>query len=89
MTLLVLGIAAYYATHLIREFPFVRNWVELQHKPWSCNVCMSFWTSAFLFFFSLQPWRTWFMLPAAAGVCYMLLRIDEHTAPRIGKLPGE
>lgn len=38
---------AWWLTHLIRDWWLVPDLVLAERKPWACNICSSFWTSAF------------------------------------------
>lgn len=40
---LALGLSVAGAIQVIRALPFVRGWVLDGVKPWSCDLCMSFW----------------------------------------------
>lgn len=44
-TSLWIGLSGAAATVIIRYTPFIRKWVQNGTKPWSCDVCMSLWTS--------------------------------------------
>ena len=42
---LALGLSVAGAIQVIRALPYVRGWVLRGVKPWSCDLCMSFWLS--------------------------------------------
>jgi hypothetical protein len=43
---LAVGATAAGLTVAVRALPPVQRWMFQRQKPWACDVCMSFWTTA-------------------------------------------
>lgn len=43
-------------TVLVRNVPFVQDWVMEAKKPWACNVCMPIYTTAAML--AIPIWQT-------------------------------
>lgn len=43
---LVVGATSAGITTAVRALPPVQRWMFARVKPWACDVCMSFWTTA-------------------------------------------
>lgn len=82
------GTTAAGVTVAVRALPFVNRWVQHGTKPWACDVCMSFWTTAAV----TGAWSAIHMdysLLYAAGPAYpvtmwVLRKITDHH----GVVPG-
>ncbi len=82
MQTLIVGIAGFYLTCLLRVLPMVTKHVQQGRKPWSCNVCMAFWSTlplaVALFLVAELPIVASASVAAAApGVALMLLLIRD------------
>jgi hypothetical protein len=63
-------------TIIIRNAPVVRGWVAEAKKPWACNVCMPFYTSAAMIAIPVTQsgdWRYATAFPATYALAYLLL----------------
>ena len=59
----VLGMSAAALPPITRALPFVQSWTERGIKPWACDLCMSFWSTAIMTAF----WSA-MGVPALAGL---------------------
>lgn len=75
----------------VRALPWVQKRVELGVKPWACNICSTFWTTALVAEISAIVMRDWHVLflagPAYTISLVVLERLVE--APPGGGPPPE
>lgn len=81
----VLGMSAAAIPPIVRTLPFVQAWVLRGVKPWACDLCMSFWSTALTTAF----WAA-LDVPALAGlpafvVTFAIVRFNSEP---IGPPPG-
>ena len=43
-SVVVLGLAAFFASSAIRRLPVIETWTLMGVKPFACNLCMALWT---------------------------------------------
>jgi hypothetical protein len=82
---LLLGATSAGFTEAVRALPWVYRQMLAQKKPWACDVCMSFWSTAGLTL-GLVAWQHDVALLAAAGPAYpwalwVLRKISEPHGP--------
>lgn len=82
---LVIALAAFYATRLLRK---MSKWLA-ERKPVGCNECMSGWASWAIGVgvATVVPYRL-AELGACAGACLLLLEIGESLRPPPADLGG-
>jgi len=75
LTAIVIGSTAAGFALALRALPGVRGWVEAGIKPWACDICLSFWSTAVV---ALVYWIASGALLASVGpaypVCLFVLR---------------
>ncbi len=85
---LMVGATAAGLTVALRALPLIARQVEALRKPWVCDICMSFWTTA-LIVVGLALWQHNVELVVVAGPAYpwamWVLRV--LTGPREGGPP--
>ena len=73
MNIAMFGLAAFYLTLLLRALcPFPK---VLARKPFSCDLCMSFWSSLCLVPFGVSLLEIPVSLFASAGVSLLILKV--------------
>lgn len=58
----VSGLLAYAGTELLRKLPVLEMWALTGRRPFSCDFCMAFWSSA------IWAGLFWLLSPIAAAV---------------------
>lgn len=81
---LVIGMSAAGTVPIVRILPYVRDWVQEAHKPWACDICMSFWSTLLM----AGLW-SWLGAPFVAAVpAYVVtLAIVRRNSDPIGPPP--
>ena len=90
---ILVGLGSFAIVELVRRLPVIEQWTLRGMRPWACNLCMSFWTSALMIFLMclayhsvaarVPPWATLFMIwPAGMAIAlYVLMKTDNPPSP--------
>lgn len=82
-----LGLVVFFTIELVRKLPKIEGLALEGKRPWSCDLCMSFWTSGLwsgIVFGNYPPENpiTLLLVPgAAAGVALFMLHFTNSLMP--------
>ena len=96
MDWLLVIVAAFMATTVIRKLPVIRGWVARGKKPWACDACSASWTTLLWRLAALEGCSTWTPVvyflwlrdtAALAGGTFLLLTLFRWAQVRVGLPP--
>lgn len=89
----VLGATAAGLVSAVRGLPAVQRAIMERKKPWACDVCMGFWSTAALAVgLAVVQQDAWLLLaagPAYPFVLWILRKLGEPQLPPLPPLRGE
>ncbi len=83
----VLGFVSFYIVRLVRIFPVISRLTSRGVKPFSCNICMSFWTTAASYLFAVFVMNENVRMLSAAAACGVCLALLDYFKTKAIELP--